>query len=406
MTTITYDNAHPAGLGTLNLIEGLAPEDNEWLRSNGTKRDIPPNEILIREGVVLQEIYFVLGGLFSVGSAGGESFSTVGPGGVLGEMSLITEKEASASVTALEQGSAVLAVPHDVITAKLIADPGFAIRFYRLTATLVSERLRHLIALFITPPTITPETKMGPFLLGPVRLFNQTDPDFEEIERIVESLPPLAQICDRLEHGTGSDGELMQRGKDLSVATLAAESLQLLLEVAKDQGVTGLDRRVIRHKPSFSAADKQAILPNALVLKAVTILIEDKFVLCSSLGDLKISRKLLREVGAALGLPRKFNSYINPAAFIPEIELGLLRGMVSTFFSPGRMTRLRLVSLIIPSSSQLSDVAVSLSPCESLLLPGGLFPAIAKTYAERAYPYIPFTLLSVDAAAGVFSEAG
>jgi CRP-like cAMP-binding protein len=92
VTTITYDNAHPEGLGTLNFIEGLAPEDNEWLRSNGTKRYITPNEILIREGVVLQEIYFVLGGLFSVGSAGGESFSIVGPGGVLGEMSLVTEK--------------------------------------------------------------------------------------------------------------------------------------------------------------------------------------------------------------------------------------------------------------------------------------------------------------------------
>ena len=162
MTTIPYDNAHPAGLGALNLIEGLASEDTEWLRSNGTKRDIPPNEILIREGVVLQEIYFVLGGLFSVGSAGGESFSAVGPGGVLGEMSLLNEKEASASVTALEQGSAVLAVRRDVIAAKLIADPGFAIRFYRLTAMLVSERLRHLIALFITSPTITPDTKNLP----------------------------------------------------------------------------------------------------------------------------------------------------------------------------------------------------------------------------------------------------
>ena len=52
-----------------------------------------------------------------MGSAGGESFSTVGPGGVLGEMSLLNEKEASASVTALEQGSAVLAVRRDVIAA-------------------------------------------------------------------------------------------------------------------------------------------------------------------------------------------------------------------------------------------------------------------------------------------------
>jgi hypothetical protein len=73
--------------------------------------------------------------------------------------------------------------------------------------------------------------------------------------------------------------------------------------------------------------------------------------------------------------------------------------MVSTFFSPGRMTQLCIVALITPSSSQLPDVAVSLSPCESVLLPCSLFPAIARKFAERAYPYVPFTLLSVDAPA-------
>ena len=105
-----------------------------------------------------------------------------------------------------------------------------------------------------------------------------------------------------------------------------------------------------------------------------------------------------------LGFPRRgLNTYINPVAFIPEIELGLLRGMVSTFFSPGRITQLDLVALIAPSSSQMPDVAVSLSPCESVLLPCSLFPAIAKKYAERAYPYVPFTLLSVDLAASASS---
>jgi CRP-like cAMP-binding protein len=389
---------------TLNLIEGLTPEDDEWLRTNGKKRDMAPNERLIREGEALQEIYFVLGGLFSVGSTAGESFSTVGPGGILGDMSLLTEKAASASVTALEHGSAVLAVPRELIAAHLTADPGFAVRFYRLTATLLSERLRDLIALFITSPAIKPDTKTSPVLQGPVRLFDQTQPDFQEIERIVESLPALSQICDRLQHGISDGGALIQRVKELSVATMAAESLQLLFEVAKDEGVTDLDKRVVRHKPSLSAAEKQAILPSSLVQKTVTILMEGRFVLCSSIGDLKISRKLLSEIGVKLGLPRrKFDSYINPAAFIPEIELGLLRGMVSTFFSPGRMTQLCLVALITPSSSQLPDVAVSLSPCESVLLPCSLFPAIAQRYAERAYPYVPFTLLSVDAATSASS---
>ena len=75
---------------------------------------------------------------------------------------------------------------------------------------------------------------------------------------------------------------MTQRVQELSVATMAAESLQLLLEIARDVGVTDLDRRVIRHKPSLSAADKHSILPDLLVQKTVTILIESKFVLSAA----------------------------------------------------------------------------------------------------------------------------
>lgn len=123
---------------------------------------------------------------------------------------------------------------------RLTADPGFAVRFYRLTATLLSKRLRDLVALFITSPAIKPDTKTSPVLQGPVRLFDQTQPDFQEIERIVQSLPALSQICDGLQHGISDGGALTQRVKELSVATMAAESLQLLFEVAKDVGLTTL----------------------------------------------------------------------------------------------------------------------------------------------------------------------
>ena len=125
-----------------------------------------PPERLITEGEALQEIYFVLSGLFSVGSEASESFSTVGPGGLLGDVSFLTENAASASVAALEQGSVVLAVPRGIIAAHLTADVEFAARFYRMTATLLSERLRDLIALFITSPAIQTDTKAGPSLRG------------------------------------------------------------------------------------------------------------------------------------------------------------------------------------------------------------------------------------------------
>src|SRR6266478_2270194 len=105
---------------TLTLTEGLTVEDSEWLRINGKERRMLPNEILITEGDALQEIYFVLSGLFSVGSEGSESFSTVGPGGILGDMSFLTDNAASATVAAFEEGGVVLAVPRESVAGHLL----------------------------------------------------------------------------------------------------------------------------------------------------------------------------------------------------------------------------------------------------------------------------------------------
>jgi len=110
----------------LTLTEGLTVEDSEWLRINGKERRMLPNEILITEGEALQEIYFVLSGLFSVSSEGSDGFSTVGPGGILGDMSFLTGNAASATVAALEEGSVVLAVPREalpVILSPMQASP-------------------------------------------------------------------------------------------------------------------------------------------------------------------------------------------------------------------------------------------------------------------------------------------
>jgi hypothetical protein len=333
-------------------------EDREWLGINGKERRLSSNERLISEGEALREICFVLSGLFSVGSEASESFSTVGPWGILGHMSFLTGNAASATVIVLD------AEPHCSV--------------YNVSNDKDRDQ----------NGTQPPRSRAS---------FHTESAGFCRHSTPINSLPPVSDICDSLQQGFTDNAALAQRVQRLSMATTAAESLQLLFEVTRNEGVTDLDRRVIRHEPSFSAADKQAILPGFLIQKTVTILIENKFVLCSSIGDLKISRELLGEIAVMLGFPRRgLNTYINPVAFIPEIELGLLRGMVSTFFSPGRITQLDLVALIAPSSSQMPDVAVSLSPCESLLLPCAVFPAIVRKYAEHAYPYVPFALLRFD----------
>ena len=133
--------------------------------------------------------------------------------------------------------------------------------------------------------------------------------------------------------GSFHEGAVLEkRTRTLSVATLSTEGLRLLLQIAQRKGLADLDQRVIRHPGSVRAVEKQEMLPAYLVQKTLTIKIAGKLVLCSGLGDFKISRRILGDLSSLLDLSRRDKRcYINPASFIPEIELGLLRGMVSTF---------------------------------------------------------------------------
>lgn len=374
----------------------LTPDDREWLMANGKEKLVLENEIIIMEGEKPDNIIVILSGLFAVTSENNKDVITVGPGDILGIMTFLTETVVTASVSAIEPNSIVLEIPQKNIAKHLVEDASFASRFYRLTATMLSKRLQKMIATFLMHPKVKPNTKTSPALLGPVPLFEHDSPNFELIRRLLDSSPSVSNIYKNLQQNDNDLVALKQRERRLSVATMAAESLKLLWEIARSEGIIDLDRRIIQHKSSITAAETQALLTDYHIQKTITILIENKFVLCSCIGDLKIQHNLLRKIATMLDLPHAgFNSYINPPVFVPEIELGLLRGMVSTFFSPGRITQLSLVAFI--TSPNLSkEIAVSLSPFESVLLPYDLFPKIVKKYAEIAYPYLPFTELSID----------
>lgn len=366
----------------LNALKELSPEDLTWIIEHGDEKLVSENEKIITEGEKVTKLYIVLSGLFS-GAGNNEQCAIITPGGIIGGMSFFTKDESSLSFTAIEPNSRVLEIPYEIISDHLQNDPYFALRFYRFLAIKLSERMKNLINFSISRPH-SKATKLSPNILGPVALFKNNQPNFELIKTLLNALPPLASVLNKNDYQA-----LMQREHCLSVATMSADSIKLLLEIAKEEGVLDFERRVITHPASMSAADKQVLLADYHIQKTITILIQDKFVLCSGIGDFKIHHALLSKLASTLTLSHAgFNSYINPNMFIPEIELGLMRGMVSTFFSPGRITRLNLVTLMMPPQSSTKDVAISLSPFESLLLPYALFPKIVKKYAERAYPYL------------------
>lgn len=67
----------------------------------------------------------------------------VGEGELLGELSFIDSRHASADVIALED-SAVWAIPWTKLSSKLYLDNSFAAHFYHALAVLVSDRMRTL----------------------------------------------------------------------------------------------------------------------------------------------------------------------------------------------------------------------------------------------------------------------
>jgi len=118
-------------------------ENLEWLIREGTQKSVAPQDVLIREGQAIEALYIVVEGMFSIQikAAGDKEVARVGAGEVLGEMSYVDSRPPSATVVAIEE-STVLAIPRDVLGAKLKEDMGFAAHFYRALSVFLADRLR------------------------------------------------------------------------------------------------------------------------------------------------------------------------------------------------------------------------------------------------------------------------
>ncbi|WP_008315027.1 cyclic nucleotide-binding domain-containing protein [Leptolyngbya sp. PCC 6406] len=146
----------------LFILGVLEDEDVDWLVSAGQRQALATNEVLIREGDIPQALHLILSGQLMVSVDRGQPtvIAHLAGGEVVGEMSFVDYLPASATVTAAEP-SVVLTVHQSALTAKLGQDVGFASRFYRALAMLLSTRLRgtvrHLEAEYWQPITLYDE---------------------------------------------------------------------------------------------------------------------------------------------------------------------------------------------------------------------------------------------------------
>lgn len=127
----------------LYILGDLDDDDVEWLLAAGERQHIPSGVAIIEEGHPPSALFLVLDGTLAVTTAAMRSgeVGRLGCGTLAGEMSFVDALPPSATVRA--SGDAlVLAIPREALSARLRTDAGFAARFYRAVARLLSERLR------------------------------------------------------------------------------------------------------------------------------------------------------------------------------------------------------------------------------------------------------------------------
>jgi CRP-like cAMP-binding protein len=126
----------------LHILGTLEDADVDWMARQGDVQHILAGSVLIEELKPIDHLFIVLDGEFSVriGGIKGTEVARLLSGEVLGEISFVDTRPPSASVIAV-QGSYVLALRRDMLTAKLERDGPFAARFYHAIAKFLADRL-------------------------------------------------------------------------------------------------------------------------------------------------------------------------------------------------------------------------------------------------------------------------
>ena len=146
----------------------LTDDDVVWLTEAGAAKQLAAGARLIEEGTAIQSIYFLLDGEARVTKAGHgpTDIARLRAGDMIGEMSFIDASLPSASVTT-SVDSTVLEIPRHTLEHKLQTDVGFASRFFRALAMLLSDRLRQTMDRFRSNEQEPPENALAVDELDP-----------------------------------------------------------------------------------------------------------------------------------------------------------------------------------------------------------------------------------------------
>lgn len=123
----------------------LNDRDIAWAIANGNAQKVSAGQVLIKQGKAVPAVYVLLEGTLGIYISNDQQVEkevgTSSKGEIIGEMSFVETGTASATVKAIER-SWLLAIPQAKLASKLAEDRGFAARFYRAIAIVLSQRWR------------------------------------------------------------------------------------------------------------------------------------------------------------------------------------------------------------------------------------------------------------------------
>jgi CRP-like cAMP-binding protein len=128
------------------IFEGLSPEEVERIVKYAFIKSFEPGYVLFRENLIVGQImYVILSGKVDLAkkNAAGEDvvFLTLGPGALLGEMSLFEQQKRSASAIVREY-SELLVMPKYNFDRMLQSQPNEAVKILLNFIKILSQRLR------------------------------------------------------------------------------------------------------------------------------------------------------------------------------------------------------------------------------------------------------------------------
>jgi bacteriocin-type transport-associated protein len=145
------------------LLKELSNSDIDWMIATGCRREIAAGTVLVQEGKAADSLHILLDGILTVtvsqpennpltrafaaiegGETSGREIARLSSGEVVGEFVFVGTRPTATTVKAVEK-SLVMSIPQQQLAAKLQQDVGFASRFYRAIAIMLSDRLQSLI---------------------------------------------------------------------------------------------------------------------------------------------------------------------------------------------------------------------------------------------------------------------